>query len=194
MPELAGVWQRQRSLAGTGGWQLSSAPQPVVSPAGLAMARYAARREEQLVLVWPVAGRKDAIAAEAIHGAGVHVLAVLLPSFDAVLSADIAVADWDDGAAGLVAALNDRWGVARIDAGAQAVDALLKELDSRGFIPEQEVAEALGYCALDDLAGRLGRLDPARGLFMPGTGLCSAAFAEAMRRGLRRKPRRRPAA
>jgi hypothetical protein len=102
--------------------------------------------------------------------------------------------DWEAGATGIVAALNARWG-GRVDAGAQALEGLLAELEARGFIPEIQVGEALGCgSSLDELPGRLRSLDPACGIFMPGLGLCSPAFAEAMRRGLRRKPRPKPAA
>ncbi|HEY8283940.1 MAG TPA: hypothetical protein VIJ28_06100, partial [Chloroflexota bacterium] len=66
--------------------------------------------------------------------------------------------------------------------------------EARGFIPEIQAAEALGCGSQDELPGRLRALDPTLGIYMPGVGLCSPSFAEAMRRGLRRKPRPRPAA
>jgi hypothetical protein len=56
------------------------------------------------------------------------------------------------------------------------------------------VADALGCAGPADLQERLRDLDPERGSYVPGVGLCSPAFAETMRKGLRRKPRRKPAA
>jgi hypothetical protein len=102
--------------------------------------------------------------------------------------------DWEEGVAAIVAALQVRWGGGRVDAGAQALEGLLAELESRGYIPETQVGEALGCESLDEVPGRLRALDPALGTFLPGLGLCSPTFEQAMRRGLRRKPRPKPAA
>ncbi|MDB5059865.1 MAG: hypothetical protein JWO59_3337, partial [Chloroflexi bacterium] len=94
----------------------------------------------------------------------------------------------------IVAVLQERWGGGRVDAGMQALEGLLAELETRGFIPESHVSEALGCGSLEELQGRLRVLDPARATFLQGVGLCIREFAQAMRRGLRRKPRRKPAA
>jgi hypothetical protein len=122
------------------------------------------------------------------------VLAIRLPDCAESLPAEIAAVDWEAGPAEIVAALNGRWGGARVNAGAQALEGLLAEVESRGFIPELQVGEALDCDSPAELPGRLRALDPARATFIPGLGLCSLSFAEAMRHGLRRKPRPRHAA
>jgi hypothetical protein len=71
---------------------------------------------------------------------------------------------------------------------------MLDEVEARGFIPAAHVAEALGCATSDDVAARLRSLDGARATYIPGLGLCSAAFAAQMRKGLRRVPGRKPAA
>jgi len=194
LPELADCRQRQRPAGGAGGWRLIGAAEPLVSTAGLAVPSYAMRRDERQVLLWPVATRADVDAVRALHAADLPVLAIRLPGRAESLPAEIAAVDWEAGVAGIVAALNERWGGGRVDAGAQALEGLLAEAEARGFIPEIQVGEALGCGSPDELPGRLRALDPAHGTFMPGLGLCSPAFAEAMRRGLRRKPRPKPAA
>jgi hypothetical protein len=194
LPDLMDQWQRRRPAGRAGGWQLIGVAEPLVSTAGLVVPPFAARRDERMVLLWPVATPADGAAVRALHGGGLPVLAIHLPGSAVALPPELAAMDWEAGATGIVAALNARWG-GRVDAGAQALEGLLAELEARGFIPEIQVGEALG-CGpvLDELPGRLRALDPARGIFMPGLGLCSPAFAEAMRRGLRRRPRPKPAA
>ena len=98
-----------------------------------------------------------------------------------------------EGVAGIVAALEARWPGRRIAAGAQALDGLLVELDARGFIPDAQVAEALGCAAVEELPARLRTLDERRATYVPGLGLCSRTFADEMRKGLRRKRRSRAA-
>jgi hypothetical protein len=98
-----------------------------------------------------------------------------------------------DGVASIVAALEAHWSGRRVRAGAQALDGLLAELDARGFIPEAQVADALGCAAVEELQVRLRGLDESRGTYVPGLGLCSRAFADEMRKGLRRKRRGRAA-
>jgi hypothetical protein len=193
-PEFADRWQRQRPAGGAGGWQMIGLAEPLVSVAGLALPPHAMRRDERQVLLWPTASSADVAAVRALHAADLAVLAIRLPSCSEPLPAEIAAVDGEAGPAEIVTALNARWGGGRADAGAQALEGLLAEVEARGFISEIQVGEALGCGSLDELPGRLRALDPARGIYMPGVGLCSPSFAEAMRRGLRRKPRRRPAA
>jgi hypothetical protein len=166
----------------------------MISAAGLAVPQYAVKRDERQVLLWPVVSNADGAAVQALHAADLPVLAIRLSGCAASLPKEIAVVDWEAGVAEIVATLNARWGGGRVDAGAQALEGLLAELEARGFIPEIQVGEALGCGSLDEVPGRLRALDPARGTFVPGLGLCSPAFAQGMRRGLRRKPRPKPAA
>jgi hypothetical protein len=193
-PEFAERWQRQRPAGGAGGWQLIGMAEPLLSAAGLAVPPYAMRRDERQVLIWPVVTDADGATAQALHGVGLPVLAIRLPGCATSLPVEIAAVDWEAGVAEIVAALQLRWGGGRVDAGAQALEGLLAELESRGFIPEMQVSEALGCGSLAEMPERLRSLDPARGTLLPGLGLCSPAFAQAMRRGLRRKPRPMPAA
>jgi len=194
VPELGDRWQRQRPVGGTGGWQLIGMAEPLVSTAGLAVPQYAIRRDECRGLLWPVLTGAECDAVQALHAAEVPVLAIRLPGCEAALPAEIASVDWEAGVAEIVAALNSRWGGGRINAAAQALEGLLAELETRGFIPETQVGEVLGCSSLDELPNKLRTLDSARATFMPGIGLCSLGFAEAMRRGLRRRKRAKPAA
>ena len=75
-----------------------------------------------------------------------------------------------------------------------ALASLLAEVDLRGFVPEAQVLTALGCATTRELALQLRALDEDRGAYVPGIGLCSPSFAEGMRKGLRRRPRRTPAA
>jgi hypothetical protein len=194
LPELVYSWQHHRPAGGAGGWQLTSMAEPLVSGAGLTLTPYAMRRDERQILLWPIATPADCAAVQDLHGQDLPVLAIRLPSCAVSLPPEIAYVDLEAGAAGILAALNDRWGGGRVDAGAQALEEMLVQLDSRGFIPETQVGEALGCGSLDDLPSRLQALDPASGTFVPGLGLCSPTFAQAMRRGLRRQLRPKPAA
>jgi hypothetical protein len=194
MPELADRWQRQRSSGGTGGWQLIGMAEPAVSAAGLSVPPHAMKRDERQVLLWPVVSSADGAAVQALHEASPPVLAIRMPDCAAPLPMEIAAVEWEAGTAGLVAALQLHWGGGRVDASAQVLEGLLAELETRGFIPEAQVSEALGCGSLDELPGRLRALDPERATFVRGLGLCSPDFAQAMRRGLRRKPRPKPAA
>ncbi len=194
LPELADRWQRRRPTGGTGGWQFVGAAEPIISPAGLAVPPYAMRRDERQVLLWPVAADADVAAVQALHDAGLPVLALRLPDRAEPIPTEVAAVEWDAEPAEIVAALDRRWGGGRADAGAQALEGVLSEVEARGFIPEVQVGEALGCQSTAELTSRLQALDPAGGTYMPGLGLCSPSFADAMRRGLRRKPRRKPAA
>ena len=194
MPELADLWQRRRPAGGTGGWHLVGGAEPMVSAEGLVAPLHAVRRDERQVLLWPIVTPADGAVVQALHGADLPVLAIRLPGCTASLPAEIAAVDWEAGVSEIVAALQIHWGGGRADAGAQALEGLLAELEARGFIPETQAGEALGCDTLDELPDRLRALDPAQGTFLRGLGLCSPAFAEAMRRGLRRKPRPKPAA
>jgi RES domain-containing protein len=193
-PEFVERWQRQRPAGGAGGWQLISMAEPLVSTAGLVVPPHAMRRDECQVLLWPVATPADGAAARALHDAGLPVLALRLPGDTIALPAEIAAMDCEARGAAVVAALQAHWSGGRADAGAQALEGLLADLEARGFIPEAQVSEALGCGSLDEVPDRLQALDPARGTFLPGIGLCSPTFAQAMRRGLRRKPRPKSAA
>ena len=169
-------------------------PEPFVCAAGLIVPPAAVKHDERQVLLWPVASGADVEAVRMLHDAGMSVLAIRLPVAPAALAPELAAVEWEAGIPGIVAMLNDRWGGGRVDAAAQALEAMLADLELRGFIPEAQVSEALGYASLDELQGRLRSLDPVRGTFVPGLGLCSSAFSQAMRRGLRQKPRRKTAA
>ncbi|MGH2388082.1 MAG: hypothetical protein ACRDIE_07730, partial [Chloroflexota bacterium] len=179
LPELAERWQRRRPAGGTGGWQFIGAAEPVISMAGLAVPPHAMRRDERLVLLWPVASAADVADVRALHDADLSVLAIRLPGCAESLPAEIAALEWgaEIGVAEITAALNARWGGGRVDAAAQALEGLLAEVEARGFVPEPQASEALGCGSPAELPGRLRVLDPDRGTFMPGLGLCSPAFA-----------------
>jgi hypothetical protein len=83
--------------------------------------------------------------------------------------------------------LGEHWGGDRVSVGAQALDGLLDEVAAHGFIPEVRVQDVLQCVSTRDLAARLRFLDPDRAIYVAGLGLCSAAFAAGMRKGLRRK-------
>jgi len=97
-------------------------------------------------------------------------------------------------ASAIVAALQRGWGGRRADPMAQALEGLLDETRTRGFLPERYVGEALGCASEGEVRATLAGVDPARGVYVVGVGLCSPAFAEDMRKGLRRRTRRKPAA
>ncbi len=194
LSEFADLWQRQRPAGGNGGRRLIVMPEPVVSSAGLAVPPYDVRRDEREILLWPVLTQADVGAVQALVAADLPILAIRLPGCAAALPLGIATADWEAGLTAILRALDLHWGGGRADAGAQALEGLLAELEERGFIPEMQVSEALGCGSLDELPGRLQALDSAHGTFMPGLGLCSPAFAAAMRHGLRGAPRPKPAA
>jgi hypothetical protein len=194
LPELTDLLQRRRPAGGMRGRQLLAMPEPLVSAAGPAIAQYAVRSGECEILLWPVLSHVDIAAVQALHNVDVPVLALQLPACIAPLPTDIAAVDWETGLTGIMAALDQHWGGGRVDAGAQALEGLLSELESRGFIPEMQVSEALGCGSLDELPGRLRALDAEQGRFIPGLGLCSPSFAEAMRHGLRKTSRPKPAA
>lgn len=192
-PELRAQWDRSRAAGEIGGWRLLTAPEPVVTQEGLALAPLACRREETDVMLWPVhspAGLED---ARVLIRAGLDVLPVVRDSSLADALDGLPHAHADDGAAGVVAALTVHWGGGRVAAGEQALESLLAEVASRGFIPAAEVATALGCASVDEAAARLRGLDASRGTYVTGLGLCSSTFAADMRKGLRRK-RRAPAA
>lgn len=187
-------WDRYRATEGTDGWRLLGAPEPAVSAAGLAVAPFACRRDETLVLLWPARSEATLREALALRNAGLAVL----PLVDSGAAENRA--DWhpyasiDDGVAGIIAALNAHWGGARVAAGEQVLSGLLDEVAVRGFLPERYVVDALGVTSLEEARPRLRALDPARGSYVAGIGLCSPAFMDGMRKGLRRARRRKPAA
>jgi hypothetical protein len=196
-PDLREAWDRHRAAAGTAGWRLVGAPEPVLAPAGLALAPFACRRDETQVLLWPVRSGDPAGGANlddvlALRASGLDVLPILWE--DAGAAGDgLPCVHSAEGVAGIVAALEAHWSGRRVRAGAQALDGLLAELDAHGFIPEGQVADALGCATIEELQVRLRGLDERRGTYVPGRGLCSRAFADEMRKGLRRKRRGRAA-
>src|SRR5205823_13687985 len=81
-PQLREAWDRHRAAAGTAGWRLIGAPEPTLSPAGLALAPFACRRDETQVLLWPVragdpAGGKEIDDVLALRAAGLDVLPIM---------------------------------------------------------------------------------------------------------------------
>jgi hypothetical protein len=163
----------------------------------LALAPFACRRDETQVLLWPVRTEDPTGGANlddvlALRASGLDVLPILWE--DAGTTRDgLPCVRSADGVAGIVAALEAEWSGRRVRAGAQALDGLLAELDARGFIPEAQVADALGCATIEELPMRLRTLDERRGTYVPGLGLCSRAFADEMRKGLRRRRRGRAA-
>lgn len=194
LPELRNVWPRGKTASGTPGWRLTIKAEPFVSRAGLIVPRHAVQRGERRVVLWPVQTRADGETVRALHEDGTPVLAIHLPGAPTPSSPDLVVADYAGGADGILSALGARWGEGRVDAAAQALQGLMCELEVRGFLPSSHVADALGCSSYEELPGMLRTLDPRQATFVPGLGLCSAGFAQAMRRGLRRKPRRKSAA
>jgi len=195
-PEFRDDWNRYRAGAGTGpaGWRLVTAPEPLLSDAGLLLAPYAFVRDETRVLLWPATSPGALDDLLAIHAAGLAVLAISAGGVDSALPADLPSVCVTGGVAAIVEALNAYWSDGRVSVDAQAMETLLAEVEARGFVAEETVAEAL-RCADDgELAARLRRLDPERGVYVPGVGVCSSAFAEGMRKGLRRHAQRKPAA
>jgi hypothetical protein len=190
---LAEAWSRRRAGSGAG-WRLLALPEPVVGPAGLVLAPLACRRDETEVLLWPVSTAASLDDLRALHAAGHAVLGAVPEECTGPLPADIPAFALEAGVPALIAALDRWWGATRPDAQEQALASLLDEAAARGFIAEAQVAEALGCAAVDELPSRLASLDPIRGAYVAGVGLCSPSFVETMRRGLRRKPRRQPAA
>lgn len=192
-PELREAWDRHRATAGTAGWRLIGAPDAILSPAGLALAPFACRRDEAQVLLWPARTAAELDDAVALRASGLDVLPIVWEDANAAAHAESACVRDVDGVAAIVAALEAHWSGGRVPAGAQALDGLLAELDARGFIPEAQVADALGCAAIEELPVRLRALDERRATYVPGLGLCSRAFADEMRKGLRRKRRVRAA-
>ncbi len=190
-PELREAWDRHRAAHGTAGWRLQSLPDPLLTPAGLALAPFVARRDETQVLLWPAQDAGALADALALRAAGVEALPVIWPATASELPAQMPAAPADDGAAGVIEALERHWSGGRVPADAQALEGLLHEVGEHGFVPEEAAAEALGCASVDDLAQRLRSLDAEQARYVPGLGLCSPDFAEKMRKGLRR---RRPAA
>ena len=195
-PAFREEWGRYRagSVNGTAGWRLVTAPEPIVSDAGLILAPYALTRDEERVLLWPATSPDTLSNLLAIHAAEFDVLAITAPEADAPLPADLPYAHAIDGVAGIITALDAHWSDGRVSVDAQALDTLLIEVTARGFVPEETAAEALRCADVDELATRLRGLDPARATYVPGVGVCSPTFAEGMRKGLRRRAQRKPAA
>jgi hypothetical protein len=193
LPDLRGEWARWKAAQGTDGWRLVSSPEPVLCAAGLGLAPFACHCGETRVLLWPVESPGHLDDAARLGAAGVDVLPLVAEDLHAAPPAGM---PWVAGGqpAAIVAALTAHWGGRRVDPAVQALAALLDQLDVRGYIAEPDVAEVLGCATTEDLPRRLRTLDGSRAVYIPGLGLCSPAFAEQMRRGLRRRPRRRPAA
>jgi hypothetical protein len=190
LPDLRPDWERLRSQRGVAGWRLTSAGEPTLTAAGLIVPAFSCLRGDQRVLLWPVGSAKQAAQVQVLQEAGVAVLPVA-PGKDAAQSASL---NADTGAAGIVAALSERWGGDRVDAAGQAVEALVGETAARGFVPEAEVMSALNYATPAEAARRLRELPADQGTYVAGLGLCSPDFVANMRRGLRRAQRRSSAA
>jgi hypothetical protein len=194
LPEMVDSWARQRPGGGAG-WRLLGTPEPAARPGvGLVLTTLACRRDETQVLLWRADSPGALADLQTLHRSGLPVLALLPESMEPALPDDLPSARLADGASGLLAGLGRWWPQTRADAAAQALEGLLREVGVRGFIAERQVADALGCAGPADLQERLRDLDPERGAYVAGVGLCSPAFAETMRKGLRRKPRRKPAA
>ncbi len=197
-PEFREEWTRYRAGAGVGngtaGWRLVSAPESLLSDAGLILAPYAFVRDETRVLLWPATSPGPLDDLRAVHAAGLDVLAVTAAGAGDALPADLPSARAVDGVAGIIEALDRRWNEGRVSVDAQALESLLAEAEARGFVAEETAAGALRCASAAELATRLRPLDPARGVYVPGVGVCSPAFAEGMRKGLRRRAQRTPAA
>jgi len=195
-PAFREEWSRYRAgnVNGTSGWRLVTAPEPIVSDAGLILAPYALTRDEARVLLWPATSPSILDNLLAVHAAGLDVLAITGTDMGDALPEDLPYAHSLDGVAGIVAALGAHWSDGRVSVDAQALDTLLTEVETHGFVAEDAAAEALRCADVDELAARLRGLDPARATYVPGVGVCSPAFAEGMRKGLRRRAQRKPAA
>jgi hypothetical protein len=194
VPGFREQWDRQRAVGGVTGWRLLRNPEPIVSAAGLAIAPAACRRGEQSVLLWPVSTPAALKDVEALNAAGVDVLGMVEEPFAGAMQPNVPFARIDEGAAGVVTALSRWWSMQRVPAAEQALESLLLELETCGFIEESRVAAALGCPDGVELTAHLRALDITRGIFIPDLGLCSPQFAETMRKGLRRGRRRSPAA
>lgn len=188
------AWDRQRATQGVDGWRLEAWPEPALSAAGLALAPFAARRGDHRVLVWPVEAREGLDDARALRAVAVAVLPLLAGALPAADDGARPLALQSDGVAAIVAMLSAHWGDGRVPAGVQALDGLLAELESVGFIAEGRVMDALACASPRELATRLRFLDTTQATYVAGLGLCSAAFAAGMRKGLRRRTRNKTAA
>jgi len=193
-PQTRVAWEHMRSTRATRGWSMIAAPEPLLTPSGLVVAPYAYRRDETLVRVLPVATPDALAAVTEMVRSGAAVLAVAPAALIASAEEDAPVVSSDADVAETLDILDARWGGGRIPAAVQVLDALLDQVKERRFIPEGQIADALHCASTDDLAARLRVLGEAhdgetRAVYVPGVGLCAPAFAEAMRRGLRRKPR-----
>ena len=187
LPALAGAWEQHRHNAGTTGWRLVGSPNPAVCEAGMVLAPSACRREETVVLLWPVRDQGSLDSLVRLHTAGVALLGLADPAFPYIIPPEIPQVDLADGVAGLLDTVATTWGGARVSAADLALGGLLELIDHQSFIAEAQVAAALGTTSAAELAHQLRSLDPARAVFVPDVGLCSQAFAESMRKGLRRK-------
>ncbi len=192
--ETRTAWERARSTRATRGWSMVAAPEPLLTPRGLLVAPYAYRRDETLVRVLPVATADALAAVTELSRAGVSVVAMPPAALAALVAPDAPIVSGEASVYEMLDALDARWGEGRVPAAVQVLDALLDEVKERRFIPERQVADALHCASADDLATRLRVLGDKHGgetraVYVPGVGLCAPAFAEAMRRGLRRKPR-----
>lgn len=193
-PEAREAWDRQRTASGTAGWRLQGMPEPVLSHAGLALAPFAVRRDEAQVLIWPVRTRTALDDLSTMHLAGMAVLGVADATMADAMPESTPWIAMEEGAAGLVNALRRYWDEPRMPAGQQALDTLIGEVAVRGFIEETQVMEMLSCVSTEDLAKRLMAVDPARGAYVQGLGFCSPSFADSMRKGLRYRAQRPPAA
>lgn len=188
------AWERTRTARSTRGWSLIAAPEPLLTASGLVVAPYAYRRDETFVRVLPVDTTEALAAVVEMSRAGVAVVATAPVALMALVPHDAPVVSNEAGIEDVLDLLDASWGEGRVPAAVQVLDALLDQVKERRFIPEKQIVDALHCASTDDLAARLSVLGngcdrAARAVYVPGVGLCAPAFAEAMRRGLRRKPR-----
>ncbi len=189
-PELREAWGRRRAATGTAGWRLITAPEPTLTTAGLLVAPFAARRGETQVTLWPVRGPEALAQARVLGAAGVSVLPIVRADATVAVEEAMPCASESGGAGELLAALDAQWSDARYPVAALALDGLLGEVAERGFVSENDAAEALGCASPAELAQRLRSLNLAQARYVAGLGLCSPEFAERMRKGLRRRRNR----
>ena len=192
--DVRASWRSLKNATGTNGWQLLTNPDPIMCQAGLIVAPFACRRGTTVALLWPVETKAGLDHALAVQRTSLLVLPIVAATIAQEVPEGIVVAMADDGARGIVGAL-DRLDVEDgASAGEQALAALALDALARGFVPEEEVMTVLGQSTADELPYCLRGLDVEQGVYIRGVGLCSPSFAAAMRKGLRRVKKPMPAA